>query len=117
MVYYARYFSELPKTFVKARDCKVGELRKYGTLVEARRYGARSTTVNGVVLVYARNPSNYAYAISNPLQNPDLIGYVDFNSHIDWHFWNIPDRIDKGTGEVYFKARPMYNNGRMAGRF
>ena len=117
MSFYARYYSELPTSFAKARNSRKGELKKFDTLVKARRYGARETVSGGVVMIYSRNIEHYAYAIDNPLQASDVLGYVDFHKHMNWHYWNIPDHRDKNTGEVYFRSRPMYRDGKMAGRF
>ena len=118
MTYYAIWYSELPKTFAKALAYRKGILRKYNTLVDARRYAAKLTMdKGGVVMIYSKNVEKYMYAINNPLQNPDLLGYVDYKGHMNWNYWNIPDTKDRFTGEVYFKSRPMYTDGKMAGRF
>lgn len=113
---YARWYSELPTTFAKARACKKGELKKFDTIVKAREYGVKVTENSGVLMVYSKNPENYLYAINNPLQNPDLLGYVDNKKWMGMHFWNVPDHADKGTGQVYFNFRAIYKNGKMAGK-
>lgn len=115
---YARWVSELPTTFAKSRNAKKGELKRFDTDVKAREYAVRMIDDSGgVVMIYTHNTDKYLYAINNPLQNPHLKGYVDYKKHMGWHFWNIPDRKDKFTGEVYFKSRSIYKNGKMAGRF
>ena len=117
MAYYARYYSELPTTFAKARNASKGDLRKFDTLVEARRFATKLIANGGVVLIYSANVDKWAYAINNPLQNPQLLGFVENNKAMGWYYWNIPDGKDRFTGEVYFKSRPIYPNGKMAGRF
>lgn len=121
MAYYAQYYSELPTTFLISRkllkEGLVGELRKFDTLVEARKYGAKRAANGGVVLIYSKNVDRYLYAINNPMQCPDIVGFVNQNKAMGWYFWNIPERQGRNTGEVYFKSRPMYSNGKMAGRF
>lgn len=114
---YARWYSELPTTFAKARACKKGELKKFDTIVKARAYGFKMTNDSGVVVIYSKNPDLYLYAINNPMQNPDLLGYVDNKKWMGLHYWNVPDNTDRNTGQVYFKFRPIYGNGKMAGRF
>ena len=114
---YARWYSELPTTFAKSKNCKIGVLKKFDTIVKAREYGVKMTEKSGIVIIYSKNPENYLYAINNPLQNPDIVGYVDNATWMGWHYWNVPDGKDKFTGQVYFKSRPIYQNGKMAGRF
>ena len=123
MAYYAEFSSRLPTTFAVARSATTGEIRRFDTIVEARKFAVKLLDFgNGqykkaVVMIYSKNPDNYLYAINNPLQCPDLLGYVDWKEHMGWHYWNIPDNKDPNTGEVYFRSRPMYKNGKMAGRF
>ena len=114
---YARWFSELPTTFAKARSCRTGELKRFDSIIKAREYGVKMTEGSGVVMVYSANPEKHLYALNNPLQNPHLSGYVDNKKWVGWHYWNVPDYTDRGTGEVYFKARPIYKNGKMAEKF
>lgn len=113
---YARWYSELPTTFAKARNARKGELKRFETVVKAREYGIKATEKSGVLMIYSKNPEKYLYAINNPLQNPDLLGYVDNKKWMGWYFWNFPDYTDRGTGEVYFKARPISKDGKMRGR-
>lgn len=114
---YAQWFSELPTTFAKARSCKKGDLKMFDSIVKAREFGVKKTEQSGVVIIYSKNPERYLYAINNPLQNPHILGYVDNKKWMGWHYWNVPDKTDRNTGEVYFKSRPVYPNGKMAGRF
>lgn len=114
---YAEWFSELPTTFIKARNSKKGNLRDFDSIVKAREFGVRMTEKSGIVMIYSKNPEKYIYAINNPLQNPHILGFVKNSKAMGWHYWCIPYRTDKNTGEVYFKSRPIYPNGRMAGRF
>ena len=108
MTYYAIWYSELPKTFAKALAYRKGILRKYNTLVDARRYAAKLTMdKGGVVMIYSKNVEKYMYAINNPLQNPDLLGYVDYKGHMNWNYWNIPDTKDRFTGEVGQNMEPQ----------
>ena len=115
---YTRQYSELPTTFAKARNCGKGVLRRFDTLVKAREYAVRTIDEQGgVVIVYSKNPDNYLYAINNPMQASSIMGYVNYNKGMDWHYWNIKDGMDRNTGQVYFRSRPVYKNGKMAGRF
>ena len=112
---YARWYSELPTTFAKARNAKKGELKKFDTIVKARVYGMKMTDHSGVVLIFSKDPERYLYAINNPLQNPDLIGYVDNLKNRG--YWNIPFGTDRKTGDVVFTGRPIHTNGKLAERF
>lgn len=115
---YARWYSEKPTTFAKARACKKGELKRFDSDVKAREYAVRMIdNSGGVVMIYSHNVDKYWYAINNPLQNPHLKGYVDYHKHMGFFYWNIPDYTDRGTGQVYFRSRPIFKNGKMAGRF
>jgi len=120
MAYYVRYFSEFPRTYSISRRAKKGELRKFDSLVDARRYGASVTTdgvKGGVAMIYSKNVNNYAYAINSPLENPDFVGFVFLALRTDQHYFSIPDHKDRNTGEIHFRSRPIYKNGKLAGKF
>lgn len=115
---YARWISELPTTFTKYRNGRIGVLKRFDTIVKAREYAVGMIEKSGgIVLIYSKNPDNYLYAIDNPLQASSIMGYVDNKKHMGWYYWNIKDGMDRNTGQVYFRSRPIYKNGKMAGRF
>ena len=100
------------------------EPHKYDTLVKARAFGARWTLDgNTVVKIYSRDPftapgsflgKNWEYEEDN-----GFVGYVSYNKTMNWHYWNIKDytRPNQKVSEVYFRSRPLYRNGKLAGRF
>ena len=102
---------------------------KFDSLVKARKFAARWTLDgNTIVKIYRRDPFNVPGAWTRyDTKNWDydinrgFLGYVSYNKNMDWHYWNIIDDLKSPTviskGEIYFKSRPMYNNGEMAGRF
>lgn len=120
MAYYARFYSKLPTSFLVARSASIGEIRRFDTIVDARRHGAKLLSgkhyKNGVVMIYSKNVDNYLYAINDPLSNPDLLGFVSWNEGMGWNYWNTVDTKDKYTKEIYFRSRPIYKNGKLAGR-
>lgn len=83
--------------------------KSFKTIVEARAYAVRliDNDPKWIIDIYETKKGKKA----------KLVGDVSYNSKAVWYFFSIPDRKDQFTGTQYYKSRPIYRNGKMAGRF
>ena len=88
---------------------------KYDTLVKARKFGVMKSKEGYVVKIYSRDPFRWG-STKFGFAYPFFMGYVDYHKGMSWPYWNIPDH-ELSNGEMVFLSRPLYNDGKLAGRF
>ena len=83
--------------------------KSFKTIVEARAYAVKQINDNPAYIldIYETKQGKKA----------KLVGNVHYNRGAGWYYYSIPDRKDQFTGEQYYRSRPIYKNGKLAGRF
>lgn len=83
--------------------------KTFKTIVEARAYAVKQIDDDPrwIIDIYETKKGKKA----------KLVGDVTYKPKMGWYYYSVPDHKDQNTGEQYFRSRPIYKNGKLAGRF
>lgn len=82
--------------------------KSFKTIVEARAYAVKQINDDPLYIldIYETKQGKKA----------KLVGNVTYSREMGYYY-SIPSRKDQFTGEQYYRSRPIYKNGKLAGRF